>query len=254
MTWPPAARRVGSAEASPLLSTPDAGVSTIAPEFSSGKPTEESSPAQWRSPLDGRPPVPHRRCVAHAEAETRRLSRTLSRKLSQRDWVEAAIQTLLDEGPARLQVARLARTLGVTPGSFYWHFRDRDDLRDRVLQHWRDQLLRGADAAARMANKGAEQIRALPGILVARRLPNLDAAMRAWAREDAVVARAVASADELRIRVITAMLREAGLDALRAQQRARILWWVARGSSGADESERLRAFRDTIELLLHDVR
>jgi len=175
------------------------------------------------------------------------------RRLSDQDWIEAAIQALLDGGPSALRIARLARRLEVTPGSFYWHFRDRDDLRDRVLQHWRDQMLRQAAAAGQMAGKGASRIRALPGILVSRRLPQLDAAMRAWAREDASVASALATADELRLRVLTAMFMEAGLDEPSAQWRAKILWWVFRGSLGADEAERLRAFRDLIEALLHDV-
>jgi len=183
--------------------------------------------------------------VAEAEREGRRLS--------DQDWIEAAIDALLDGGPSALRIARLARTLGGTPGSFYWHFRDRDDLRDRVLQHWRDHMLRQAAAAGQMAGMGASRIRALPGILVSRRLPQLDAAMRAWAGKDAVVARALATADELRLRVLTAMFVEAGLDERSAQWRSKILWWVFRGSLGEDEAERLRAFRDLIEALLHDV-
>jgi AcrR family transcriptional regulator len=182
--------------------------------------------------------------VAEAEREKKRLSRE--------DWIEAAIQGLLSEGPSALRIARLARRLGVTPGSFYWHFRDREDLRDRVLQHWRDRMLRGAAAAGQMAGKGAEQIRKLPEILVGRRLPDLDAAMRAWGRQDTVVASAVASADELRIRVMAAMFREAGLEEGRAEQRARILWCFFLGSEGVDASERLRAWRELTEALLHD--
>jgi hypothetical protein len=113
-------------------------------------------------------------------------------------------------------------------------------------------MLRQASAAGQLAGKGAEQIRALPHILAARRLPNLDAAMRAWAGEDPVVASAVISADELRLQTMTAMFREAGLGEQRAPRRAKILWWVFRGSHGADETERLRAFRELAEALLHD--
>jgi AcrR family transcriptional regulator len=194
--------------------------------------------------MDGRPPLLHGERVAEAVRERARLS--------DEDWIEAAIEALLDEGPSGLRIARLARRLRVTPGSFYWHFRDRDELRDRVLQHWRDQMLRRAAAATQLTGRGAEQLRALPQILVSRRLPQLDAAMRAWAHEDAVVADAVASADELRVRVVAAMFKEAGLDDQRARERARILWWAFLGSRGADESERLRAFRALSEALLHD--
>ncbi len=172
--------------------------------------------------------------------------------LSSRDWIEASIEALLEKGPSGLKVASLARDLGVTPGSFYWHFRSRDELRDRVLQHWREHMLRGAASAGVLAGKGPEQIRGLSKILVARRLPALDGAMRAWGRDDPVVAEAVARADELRVRVVAGMLQEAGLDEGRARRRAQLLWWVFRGSEGADDADRLGAFRDLTEALLHD--
>jgi AcrR family transcriptional regulator len=65
--------------------------------------------------------------VAEAERKRKRLSRV--------DWIEAAIEGLLSEGPSAVRVARLTSRLGVTSGSFYWHCRDREDLRDRLLQH-----------------------------------------------------------------------------------------------------------------------
>jgi hypothetical protein len=76
--------------------------------------------------------------------------------------------------------------------------------------------------------------------------------MRAWGRQDAEVARGVAQADELRLRLLTSMFQEAGLDEGRAQQRARILWWFFLGSEGVDGSERLSAWRELTEALLRD--
>ena len=174
-------------------------------------------------------------------------------RLSADDWIEAAIDALLAEGGAGLRIAKLARRLGVTPGSFYWHFRDRDELRDRVLQHWRDRLLRPAAAASLEAGKGPEALRRLPGILVQRRLPHLDAAFRRWGREDPVVAAAVANADELRVRVVTGLLEKAGVAPEAARIRARLFFWVFLGSGGATDEERQAGFAELIEALLHDV-
>jgi hypothetical protein len=50
----------------------------------------------------------------------------------------------------------------------------------------------------------------------------------------------------------TAMLEETGPDGDTARLRAKIVGWAFRGSAGADEAERLRAFRDLTEILLHD--
>ncbi|MFN8894205.1 MAG: TetR/AcrR family transcriptional regulator, partial [Betaproteobacteria bacterium] len=55
------------------------------------------------------------------------------------DWVRAATQVLVDHGIDHVRVDVLAGELNVTRGSFYWHFRDREDLLRRVLQAWREE-------------------------------------------------------------------------------------------------------------------
>jgi len=174
------------------------------------------------------------------------------KRLAPEDWIRAAIEALLAEGTTGLRIASLARRLGVTPGSFYWHFRDRGQFRSRVLQYWREQMLLRAAAAAELAGSGADQLRALPEILMNRSLPKLDLAMRRWAVEDPVVSTALARADGLRFRVVLAMFLAAGFDEHRAKQRARLVGWAFRGSSGVDDQERLIALRELIEALLHD--
>src|SRR5689334_18372534 len=63
------------------------------------------------------------------------------------DWIEAALAALRAEGPAAVAVERLAQRLGVTKGSFYWHFTNRDALLQAALTRWeaRDttELLQG---------------------------------------------------------------------------------------------------------------
>src|SRR6266571_4302142 len=49
-------------------------------------------------------------------------------RLSQDDWVDAAVQVLLHEGPDGVAVQPLARRLKTTKGSFYWHFSSREEL------------------------------------------------------------------------------------------------------------------------------
>ena len=54
-------------------------------------------------------------------------------------WIDAATDVLADHGIDGVRVDVLARTIGVTRGSFYWHFKDREDLLRRVLQAWRQR-------------------------------------------------------------------------------------------------------------------
>ena len=175
------------------------------------------------------------------------------RRLTPEDWIRAAIEGLLKRGAQGVRIASLARELGVTPGSFYWHFRDRDAFRDEVLQYWVKQMIARAASAAGHVGSGVEQLRALPDILMDRRLPDYDTAMRTWALSESVVAAAVAKADELRMRRLTGMLNEAGFSREDAALRAQILFWTFLGSVGSDLELRHHAFRELIEALLHDV-
>ena len=56
--------------------------------------------------------------------------------LSRDDWAHAALAAISDGGPSAVAVDRLAARLGVTRGSFYWHFRDRDDVIEAALELW----------------------------------------------------------------------------------------------------------------------
>ena len=52
------------------------------------------------------------------------------------DWAEAALQLIAEAGLRALTVSVLASRLGVTKGSFYWHFTGRDDLLAAALGRW----------------------------------------------------------------------------------------------------------------------
>ncbi|HTE56520.1 MAG TPA: TetR/AcrR family transcriptional regulator [Kofleriaceae bacterium] len=57
-------------------------------------------------------------------------------RLSTADWVAAALDAVAEDGLAGVAIEPLARRLGVTKGSFYWHFADRDALLAAALTHW----------------------------------------------------------------------------------------------------------------------
>ena len=77
------------------------------------------------------------------------------RQLSRVDWIEAARRQLIISGVDELKVDRLARKMKVTRGSFYWHFKNRKDLLDAVLQLWQEHKeseLQQADLVERRCN------------------------------------------------------------------------------------------------------
>jgi len=58
------------------------------------------------------------------------------KKLTANDWLEAALQVLASDGASAVSVEPLAKKLGVTKGSFYWHFKNRKVLIQNLLEYW----------------------------------------------------------------------------------------------------------------------
>lgn len=60
-------------------------------------------------------------------------------RLAPEDWEQAALQVIVELGVGALSVEALAKRLGVTKGSFYWHFSRRGALLEAVLARWEQQ-------------------------------------------------------------------------------------------------------------------
>jgi AcrR family transcriptional regulator len=119
----------------------------------------------------------------------------------------------------------LAKRLGVSRGSFYWHFRDRPELLQSVLEYWSRWSTDSVIAA--LADAGDLEARDKIWLLMERVLSGdlsaHDPAIRAWALYDADAARVVRRVDRKRLGTVTALFREAGFSEEQATARARLL-------------------------------
>ena len=64
------------------------------------------------------------------------LQKPRAEQLSREQWLAAALEVLRQHGVAGVRIVPIARLLGVTTGSFYWHFKDRQDLLQSMLEYW----------------------------------------------------------------------------------------------------------------------
>jgi AcrR family transcriptional regulator len=154
----------------------------------------------------------------------------MNERLSKTDWIGHGLATLAREGAGALKVGAMADRLGVSRGSFYWHFRDIGDFRAQLLQSWQqtstDQVIEQLDA-----RQGE------PGLLrqfaqrAFRGRRTLDRAVRAWAAEEAAVAKVVAQVDARRVSRVARLLVDAGVEPQRALQRAAFLYWAWLGQA-----------------------
>jgi AcrR family transcriptional regulator len=144
-------------------------------------------------------------------------------------WVDAATAVLVDQGIDHVRVDVLAQQLGVTRGSFYWHFRDRDDLLRRVLQAWRERTTEQLTLRLRQAHSDpAVRIRQLMSLptrgRAAVREARIELAIRAWARRDAMARQIVNEADESRLAYQVQVFGQLGYGEAEARHRAFLLY------------------------------
>ena len=144
--------------------------------------------------------------------------------LSREAWLEEALHVLRDEGVQGVRVERLARDLEVSKGSFYWHFENRDDLLQGMLEYWQDAYnsvvvdnpeFAGGDPAASMLS-AMQMIRD-------RQLDQYERAFRAWADHDPVAEQVVREVYDRRHRFISGLFRRMGFRGTEIEIRTRIV-------------------------------
>lgn len=186
-------------------------------------PTSSPPSAARKPPTAGGAKPARKRAAAAAAPEPVRPTLTPER------WIEAATDVLVDQGIDHVRVDVLAGQLGVTRGSFYWHFRDREELLRRVLQAWRErateQLTRRLETASADPQEQLRDVISLPFRgRAAARAARIELAIRAWARRDAMARQAVDDADASRLAYHEQVFAALGFDADEARLRAFMLY------------------------------
>jgi AcrR family transcriptional regulator len=148
--------------------------------------------------------------------ETKAIQKVRHLPLDRTAWIKGALTALAEEGHAGLRVETLAKRLLVTKGSFYWHFRDRRDLVDAVLETWK--LARIAEAHQHTTAFPGQEAATLRNIIDffysssgrnRQGLP-LELAIREWANRDTLVAAVLAEVDEERARCTARLFEKLG--------------------------------------------
>ncbi len=144
-------------------------------------------------------------------------------------WIETAMDALAEGGIEAVRVDPLAKRLGVTRGSFYWHFKDRDALHQAMLKQWRERasynIITRIEGTADTARDRLKRLLGLPysGPRAARAAA-IEVAIRLWARRDRNAAKAVRHIDRVRLDYFARLFVERGLAPRAARQRAYVFY------------------------------
>ncbi|HEX3732924.1 MAG TPA: TetR/AcrR family transcriptional regulator [Mycobacteriales bacterium] len=149
-----------------------------------------------------------------------------SSRLSAQDWARAALKSIADGGLAAVAVEPLARTLGVTKGSFYAHYRNRDELIAAALAEWvRSHGDEGLAEFAAIADP-ARRLRELLTTVVHAVQPLAPSVHLSLLgdRNDPRVRDVVRRVNRARLEFLARTYRELGLPPDRAASRARVAY------------------------------
>jgi AcrR family transcriptional regulator len=162
----------------------------------------------------------------------------LSQKLGRQDWIDAGLIVLAQSGVDAVRVEPLAKTLNVTKGSFYWHFKNRDALLDAVLEEWANLTTYSVIERVEALNEenATQKLLSLFEIAVEDDGKNdglsdgrLENAIRAWATNDVRVATVLAQVDQQRLDYTKNLFEKIGFLPLESLVRARMVYYALVG-------------------------
>ncbi|MGF1465521.1 MAG: TetR/AcrR family transcriptional regulator [Sandaracinaceae bacterium] len=171
------------------------------------------------------------------------------------EWVAAAARALTEQGVDGVKIERLARTLGVTKGSFYWHFAHRRELLDAIVDHWMQE---GTAAVIDRVEAGGgdeeDKLRRLWRIASGAGEQAFELALRDWARRDPNVAERIRTVDERRMAYLRRLLRQVDVPPATVEARCLLLYSLLIGDWFLDVEHghkgRARVLREALDLLL----
>ncbi len=151
---------------------------------------------------------------------------------SQEGWLEAAYDALLESGVESVKILPLAKRLNLSRTSFYWFFKDREELLSALISRWREKntgnLVKQSEAYAETL---AEAMLNVFDCWVNKDLfdSQFEFAIRSWALQSPEIQAEVHEADQARMDAISRMFMRFGYDEAAADVRARTTYLVQIG-------------------------
>jgi AcrR family transcriptional regulator len=154
--------------------------------------------------------------------------------LSAKDWLDLGLKTLAKSGFTALKAEPLAKAMGVSRGSFYWHFADIGAYHVAILKHWREVAAERIIADLEASSKHDNALLLLLRRTFSSKL-KLENAVRSWATLDPVARAAVQATDRRRLAYVQTLFERSGVPPGAARSRAQIFYWAFLGYALSDQ-------------------
>ena len=151
--------------------------------------------------------------------------KTSSRKqpVSKAEWLARALEVLAAEGVQGVRVERLARDLGIAKAGFYWHFRDRRDLMQSMLDYWTHEFTVVVTGDPRLIEGDPKKrLYETMVMILDHDLAKYDLGIRDWAAHDPDAAKAVQAVYRMRLEFVRRIFSDLGFRGQQLEMRTRL--------------------------------
>ncbi len=155
-------------------------------------------------------------------------------KIKREAWIHEAFSAMADGGVECIKVEALAKRLKVTKGGFYWHFKNRTQLLETLLQQWQHGRVETIHQQVESDKPAAETLRQLLELYTDHTNPRgkaIELAVRDWARNDEAAALAVKTVDSERLETVSGLFLKLNLNPQEAFSRAYLFYSYVFGQS-----------------------
>ncbi|KZK77175.1 Bacterial regulatory protein, tetR family [Pseudovibrio sp. Ad46] len=177
-------------------------------------------------------------------------------KLSALDWIKGGFRSLAANGPQSLKAEALARTLKVSKGSFYWHFKDVAALKKAMLDHW-EQLATQQIIAQVDAGSPAPKQRLYDLIEIAASEVSLEygatgvsSAIRNWAQFDDLAGAYMSKIDQRRLEYVEQLFSQIPQTQRNAKINSQILYATLIGAQQLEEADQKACLKHTLDIMM----
>jgi AcrR family transcriptional regulator len=150
-------------------------------------------------------------------------------RLSAEDWEHAALEVLGESGVAAVAVEALARKLGVTKGSFYWHFPTREALLKAAIDRWELRDEEEVISRVEPISDPRERLRELFRRVSREVQSHVIYAVLLQSSDHPTVQPVIERISQRRLDLLTLAYRQAGLERKAAAHRARLAYTAYTG-------------------------
>lgn len=171
-------------------------------------------------------------------------------KVTREDWINVARDALVADGVGGVKIQLLAAQMSVSRSSFYWYFKNRDDLLQALLEDWEARNTQPILAHCQMPSGSI--CAACCNFFKCFVNPalfdkDLDFAIREWARRTPSIRARIDAADAVRLEAVTDMFRRHDYASADADARARILYYMQLGYHALEVRESMPLRMSRIE-------